>query len=209
MSRTMTGTSKIRNILGPEAGAWAYQGGSTLCLGQLKTLFGEPLYVKKNLEDQYAYCILAAGEDGKEIYLQVYSGPTGPAIGGEQDADSARAADALAELITSAKAADYDYEGYYMDGPCIVREGVRGGAPGIFSRSAMIFKSFVTSQENFCKIYCLYSYSQGKNIFSFYPPFFERLTGRSVGLSLCLEACLNLPKGPAPLQNFLDDLILL
>ena len=129
MSRTMTGTSKIRNILGPEAGAWAYQGGSTLCLGQLKTLFGEPLYVTKNLEDQYAYCILAAGEDGKEIYLQVYSGPTGPAIGGEQDADSARAADALAELITSAKAADYDYEGYYMHGPCIVREGVRGGEP--------------------------------------------------------------------------------
>ncbi len=131
MNKTAMGTSKIRNILGPEAGAWAYQGGSTLCLGQLKTLFGEPLYVTKNLEDQYAYCILAAGEDGKEIYLQVYSGPTGPAIGGEQDADSARAADALAELITSAKAADYDYEGYYMDGPCIVREGVRGGEPYI------------------------------------------------------------------------------
>ena len=52
----------------------------------------------------------------------------------------------------------------------------------------MIFKSFVTTGVNFCKIYWLYSYSQGKNIFSFYPPFFERLTGRSVGLSLFLVA---------------------
>ena len=62
--------------------------------------------------------------------------------------------------------------------------GVRGGAPGVFSKFAIIFKSFVTSQENFCKIFCLYSYSQGKNIFSFYPPFLGRLAGRSAGLSL-------------------------
>lgn len=129
MKKTAMGTSKIRSILGPEAGAWAYQGGSTLCLGQLKTLFGEPLYMTKNLEDQYAYCILAAGEDGREIYLQVYSGPSGPSIGGNQDPDSAQAADELAKLIVSAKAADYDYEGYYMDGPSVVREGVRGGEP--------------------------------------------------------------------------------
>ena len=40
-----------------------------------------------------------------------------------------QAADELAKLIVSAKASDYDYEGYYMDGPSVVREGVRGGEP--------------------------------------------------------------------------------
>lgn len=49
LDRTLMGTSKIRNIVG-------YMGDDgILCLGQLKTLFGEPLYVSPNLEDQYAY----------------------------------------------------------------------------------------------------------------------------------------------------------
>lgn len=122
MNREIGGTSKIRNIAKtPE--------GEILCLGQLKTLFGEPLYISEDLEDQYAYCIMAVDGDGKEIYLHAYSGPSGAAIGGGQDADSRAAADELAERITSAHPSDYDYEGYYMDGPCSVKMGVRNGEP--------------------------------------------------------------------------------
>ncbi len=138
LDRTLMGTSKIRNIVG-------YMGDDgILCLGQLKTLFGEPLYVSPNLEDQYAYCILALDKDGKEVYLHVYSGPTGPAIGGKRDAESTAAADELAELITSAKASDYEYEGYYLDGPCVVRTGIRNGVP--YSEEAEI------PEEDFEKI---------------------------------------------------------
>lgn len=106
--KTDLGTSKIRNIVEP-----SLLNSSVLCLGQLKTLFGEPLYMTEDMEDQYAYCILAVSEDGKENYLHVYSGPSGPAIGGRQDPDSCAAADELAELITSTKASDYEYEGVY------------------------------------------------------------------------------------------------
>lgn len=124
MNHKMAGGSKIRNITrDPE--------GEILCLGQLKTLFGEPLYISMDLEDQYAYCIMAVDKEGKEIYLQAYSGPTGAAIGGEQDADSRAAADELAGLIVNAQPSDYDYEGYYMDGLCSVKMGVRNGEPYI------------------------------------------------------------------------------
>lgn len=126
LDRILIGTSKIRNIveLSP-----TYQESSVLCLGQLKTLFGEPLYITEDMEDQYAYCILAESKDGKEVYLRVYNGSSGPAIGGKHDPDSIAAAYELVELITSAKASDYEYEGVYWDGPCIVREGVRNGVP--------------------------------------------------------------------------------
>ncbi len=122
MKKTIMGTSQIRRITEKFED-------DVLCLGQLKTLFGEPLYVTKDLEDQYAYCILAVTESGKEIYLHVYSGPSGPAIGGRQEKDSKEAADALAELIVQAKPSDYEYEGIYCDGPSIVKAGIRNGQP--------------------------------------------------------------------------------
>lgn len=122
MKRTVMGTSQIRRI------AERYED-DVLCLGQLKTIFGEPLYITKDLEDQYAYCILAVTESGEEIYLQVYSGSTGPAIGGRQGKESRDAADALAELILQAKPSDYEYEGFYFDGPSIVKAGIRNGQP--------------------------------------------------------------------------------
>lgn len=127
LKEKMSGTSKIRNIVEGYGEEAYYQG--ILCLGQLKTLFGEPLYITEDLENQYAYCISAANESGKKVYLQVYSGPSGPAIGGNMDGDSRQAADELAGLITGAEPEDYDYEGYYMDGPSAVKMGVRNGEP--------------------------------------------------------------------------------
>lgn len=102
---------------------------SALAFGQLKQLFGEPLYMSRNLENQYDYCISATDENNEVVYLTAYSAGSGPAIGGESDVKSKEAADALVEYISQAKAADYKYEGYYMDGPCIVRFGVINGVP--------------------------------------------------------------------------------
>lgn len=129
MHQTISGTSKILNILDFQNGAEAYANAEALCLGQLKTLFGEPLYITENLEDQYSYCILATDEKGVSVYLHAYSGPSGPAIGGNNDTDSKAAADELVTLLLNTQATDYDYEGVYMDGPCAVKMGVRNGIP--------------------------------------------------------------------------------
>lgn len=98
-----------------------------LALGQLKTLFGEPLYVSENLENQFEYCISATDEAGNTFYLSAYSGPSGPSIGGCREAKEA--ALALVALIQEAAVSDYEYEGYYLDGPCKVRMGVKDGQP--------------------------------------------------------------------------------
>lgn len=96
-------------------------------LGQLKTLFGEPLYITENLENQFSYWILATDEEGNTYYLNAYCASSGPAIGGP--ASAKEAANALAEYIREAEASDYDYEGYYLDGPCKVRMGIQNGQP--------------------------------------------------------------------------------
>lgn len=105
-----------------------------LAYGQLLALFGEPLYVTENLENQYQYVISAADSEGNITYLSAYGGPSGPAIGGTED--GRKAAEALRRYICSAKAADYDYEGYYMDIPCRVEMGVKDGVP--YSREEIL-----------------------------------------------------------------------
>ena len=102
----------------------------TLVLGQLKTLFGEPLFISKDFENLYEYMLCAETPDGERIYLSVYCGPTGPAIGGNShDEKTVVAAKALSEYIISAEAADYELEGFYMDGPCKIVMGVKDGKP--------------------------------------------------------------------------------
>lgn len=116
-------SSKIRNIDGKGKHA------DVLCLGQLMALFGEPLYMTEDLENQYSYCILAEDGNGVKVYLEVYSGPSGPAIGGKETKEGREAADELATLIIGAKAKDYDWKGVYADGPCEIKMGVRNGKP--------------------------------------------------------------------------------
>lgn len=115
------GGSKLRNIADC-GGIW-----DAKVYGQLKTLFGEPVYETEDLEQQYEYCIEAKDDKGICRYLRAYSGPSGPAIGGEQGELDQKAADQLAELILSSEPSDYQYEGIYCDGPCRVRMGVLKG----------------------------------------------------------------------------------
>ena len=106
-----------------------YSEQAALIYGKLKTLFGEPLYEEKDVENQYIYGLVATAEDGREIFLHAYSGPSGPAIGGNEDEESRKAAHQLAELILQAAPTDYDYVGYYLDGPCRIHEGIKNGVP--------------------------------------------------------------------------------
>ena len=115
------GASKIRGLCALNEKAF------TLTYGRLLTLFGQPSYEAKDMENQYQFNVEAKGEDGEVCYLYAYSGPSGPAVGGGQDALSRLAADALAELVNSAEPADYDYTGYYLDGSCKVHMWVKDG----------------------------------------------------------------------------------
>lgn len=119
--------SKILNIIDGFPPDYSVQ--TVLIYGKLKTLFGDPLYEEKDVENQYTYGIVTTTEDGREIFLHAYNGPSGPAIGGQQDEESRKAAHQLLEMIQQAVPTDYDYEGYYMDGPCRIKEGIKNGVP--------------------------------------------------------------------------------
>ena len=99
----------------------------TLTYGRLLTLFGPPVYEGRDMENQYRFDIEARDEQGGVRFLYAYSGPSGPAVGGGQEELDRLAADQLAELVQSAEPSDYDYTGYYLDGPCKIRMGVKGG----------------------------------------------------------------------------------
>lgn len=87
-----------------------------LVRGKLLTLFGAPLYETADLENQYSYVVRAVGKEGQEYFLNVYHGPTGPAIGGNNSAEGIQeAATELIAKINAAPAADFHYEGYYPD----------------------------------------------------------------------------------------------
>ena len=100
--------------------------------GQLKTLFGEPLFISEEFDNLLEYVIDATDEFGNTLLLSIYSAGTGPAIGGFHKKDEEayqKAAKELAVYIRQAKAADYDYEGYYLDGPTKIKMGVKNGIP--------------------------------------------------------------------------------
>ena len=118
---------KIFNIIDGFPDDYSEQ--AVLIYGKLKALFGDPLYEEKDVENQYMYGFVTTAEDGREIFLHVYNGSSGPAIGGEQDEESRRAAHQLVDMIQKAAPADYDYVGYYLDGPSRIQEGIKNGVP--------------------------------------------------------------------------------
>lgn len=119
--------SKIFNII--DGFPSDYNEQKVLIYGKLKTLFGDPLYEEKDVENQYTYGLVTTTEDGREIFLHAYNGPSGPAIGGQKDEESRKAAYQLLEMIQQAAPTDYDYAGYYLDGPSRIQGGIRNGVP--------------------------------------------------------------------------------
>ena len=115
-------TGKLMNIVDFSPG---YSEAVAKLHGQLLAVFGEAAYTTKSLENVYCYIIIATGEDGSEHILSLYEGPSGPAIGGENSADDA--AKALIKHIKSVQPMDYEYEGYYFDGPTKVHRGIKNG----------------------------------------------------------------------------------
>ena len=129
-------TGKLMNILELNP---SYSEDTTKLFGQLLTAFGEPAYTTKSLEDAYCYIIIALGEDGSEHVLSVYEGSSGPAIGAENSADDA--AQELIKHIRNVPAMDYEYEGYYFDGPTKICRGIKNGEV-FYSEVEMSFEEY-------------------------------------------------------------------
>ena len=81
------GGSNILNVYAEESGEM-----HSLFIGQAMALFGEPDYMTKDYENIFTTSIMAVNEDGETVYLYVYHGPSGPAIGGKNDEKSRSAA---------------------------------------------------------------------------------------------------------------------
>lgn len=106
------------------------QQAESLYPGQAIALFGEPDYFTEDYENLFSMVVAAESEAGGEpIYLEIYHGPSGPAIGGLETPEAKAAAHELAELLVSAKPADYDWEGVYEDIPVNIKMGVKNGVP--------------------------------------------------------------------------------
>lgn len=119
-----TASSKICNVYDYTDGL-----GESLFLGQVKTLFGEPDYMTMDNENMFSCIVKATDEDGNVLYLDIYYGPTGSAIGGDDTEESELAAEELKSLIKSAEPTDYEWVSYYMDIPVKVEMGVVNGKP--------------------------------------------------------------------------------
>lgn len=101
-----------------------------IAYGRMRALFGEPNYETQNFEDAYSYILFVEPESSKKIYLEVYEGSSGPAIGGLNNAESQQAAETLKKLIEeSDEVADYQYEGYYLDFDSKISMGIKDGVP--------------------------------------------------------------------------------
>lgn len=119
------GSSKIRNLYDDKAAEY-----HSLFVGQVLSRFGEPDYITEDNENLFSKAVSAEDKDGNVIYLDVYYGPSGPAIGGDvRDEESRKAADALAEYIMAAEPKDFEYTSVYEDFGVTVIMGVENGKP--------------------------------------------------------------------------------
>ena len=98
-------------------------------LGQVKTRFGEADYTTSDYENLVSYAVSATAASGETRYLEVYSGPSGPAIAGTDHPLDMQAANELAVYICAATPSDCDFACVYEDIPVSIRMGVRDGVP--------------------------------------------------------------------------------
>lgn len=120
------GTSKILGVYDSQEAKY-----HSLFIGQALNLFGEADYISENNEDLYSKAVCAENEDGGKIYLEVYYGPSGPAIGGVDPCNEEiqAAARELEQYIMAAKPQDFEYKSVYEDMGITVRMGVKNGNP--------------------------------------------------------------------------------
>lgn len=116
---------KIRNLYEDKSSEY-----HSLFIGQVLSRFGEPDYITEDNENLFSKAVSAEDKNGNSVYLEIYYGPSGPAIGGDVGSEECRkAADELAEFIMSAEPKDFEYKSVYEDFGVTVTMGVENGKP--------------------------------------------------------------------------------
>lgn len=103
---------KIRGVY--EDVIFSDTGYNGLFVGQVVTMFGDE-NVTNDHEALLSYIVAAEDEAGDVIYLEVYFGPSGPAIGGSAGENYAKAAEELESVIRGIEPIDYECECTYFD----------------------------------------------------------------------------------------------
>lgn len=119
---SMDGSFLLFNVYEEQSRA-EYHG---LFVGQVITLFGD----KGTSEDNEAlldYTIAAEDKEGDVIYLTLYYGPSGPAIGGYDGDNYMEAAKELEEIVRSTEPIDFECASVYEDVGVTIRMGTRNG----------------------------------------------------------------------------------
>ena len=116
--------SLIRNVYEMESGEM-----HSMFYGQVLTLFGEADYLIDDNENMFSCAVCGRNDAGTEVYLEIYYGPSGPAIGGGNEWCDRIAAFQLSELIMSAEPTDYEWSSIYHDISAKVKMGVKNGEP--------------------------------------------------------------------------------
>ena len=119
----LTDSSKLYNFIEDFSD---YGNQFSLICGKIKALFDQPIYETKNLENLFSYRILATSEEAEEVYLDIYCAGS---VGGISDEKSRKAAKALVDYVRQAKAIDYAYKAYNLDGPTALEFGIKDGTP--------------------------------------------------------------------------------
>ena len=100
----------------------------SLFIGQCLTLFGDADYQSDDNEDLLSYVVAAEDEDNNVIYMEIYYGPSGPAIGGVAFDDTySRAAEELSQIIMDAEPTDFEITSTYGDLGATIEMGVKDG----------------------------------------------------------------------------------
>lgn len=97
-----------------------------LFLGQVVTLFGAESLTENN-EDLISHAVAAENENGDVIYLEVYYGPSGPAIGGQDGENYEEAAKELEDIIRNTVPIDFEAASVYEDVGVSIRMGTKNG----------------------------------------------------------------------------------
>ncbi len=103
---------KIRGVY--EDVIFSDTGYNGLFVGQVVTMFGDE-NVTGDHEALLSYVVAAEDASGEVIYLEVYFGPSGPAIGGSAGENYDKAAEELENVIRSIEPMDYECECTYYD----------------------------------------------------------------------------------------------
>lgn len=119
---SMDGSFLLFNVYEEQSRA-EYHG---LFVGQVITLFGDKGTSEDN-EALFDYTIAAENKNGDVIYLTLYYGPSGPAIGGYDGDNYMEAAKELEEIVRSTEPIDFECESVYEDVGVTIRMGTRNG----------------------------------------------------------------------------------